>query len=227
MLSEELRAKNRAYFQAWYVKHRERVLAKLKANYHRDRDTYRLRNKHQYQKHRAKRLAEVKAYRLMHADQAKAAIARWNAAHPEYQAAYNREYRIENAEKLYALSKTWREKHPENVKAYGLNRRARKKNSPNRLTAAELKAIVAYSNGRCRYCGIMTLKNVPSVHPRKRHFDHIVALANGGAHSADNIVVACATCNRKKWKHEGWTPKSAEEIAALLEHRPATAPPSR
>jgi 5-methylcytosine-specific restriction endonuclease McrA len=43
----------------------------------------------------------------------------------------------------------------------------------------------------CYYCD----KRIPT---SNIHFDHIVALSNGGAHSVENLCTSCATCNHSK-----------------------------
>lgn len=43
----------------------------------------------------------------------------------------------------------------------------------------------------CAYCGEHTKA-------KDRHLDHVWPLARGGTHSADNLVMACAECNRSK-----------------------------
>ena len=57
----------------------------------------------------------------------------------------------------------------------------------------------------CYYCQ----KKVPS---SEIHFDHIVPIVNGGAHSVANLCVSCATCNLSKgkkslaaWNRDGQT----------------------
>lgn len=43
----------------------------------------------------------------------------------------------------------------------------------------------------CYYCN----KRVPS---RTVHFDHVIALSKGGAHSVENLCVSCSACNLSK-----------------------------
>lgn len=57
------------------------------------------------------------------------------------------------------------------------------------IDAALLRSI--RSETHCAYCG----EPVPA---RRRHIDHVWPLAKGGRHAADNLVMACAPCNRKK-----------------------------
>jgi 5-methylcytosine-specific restriction endonuclease McrA len=54
-------------------------------------------------------------------------------------------------------------------------------------------------NWRCGICGCKTHKGKRgSYHPRAPELDHIVAIANGGRHSWDNVQCACRECNGRK-----------------------------
>lgn len=57
------------------------------------------------------------------------------------------------------------------------------------ITPELLKALRAETH--CAYCHRFTAK-------RDRHIDHVWPLAKDGAHSADNLVMACGMCNRAK-----------------------------
>lgn len=57
------------------------------------------------------------------------------------------------------------------------------------LTESEWSEILEFNDHRCAYC----LEQSNSL-----EVDHIVALARGGSHSADNVVPACETCNTSK-----------------------------
>ena len=52
-------------------------------------------------------------------------------------------------------------------------------------------AILRRDLGYCHICG-------KPVHPDELHFDHVIPLARGGAHSTENISVAHAICNLRK-----------------------------
>jgi 5-methylcytosine-specific restriction endonuclease McrA len=70
--------------------------------------------------------------------------------------------------------------------------RARKWNAPGRgLTPTEWRAILADFGHRCAYC----------LADGKMVLEHIEPLARGGAHDPDNVVPACAPCNRSKHRH--------------------------
>lgn len=117
-------------------------------------------------------------------------IRRWRAANPDRVAEYNRRY---SAKTEYAAQKAWTDRNPNYQRVAKVNRRSVEKCSP-----AELKKIHALVNriksrktARCFYCGIRAASS-------QIEFDHIVPLSKGGRHAADNLCVACQTCNRMK-----------------------------
>jgi len=98
----------------------------------------------------------------------------------------------------------YRQRHPERVKAQKRrirvrmspaerhivgfvarsNRRAKAYGLPDRLRAQDVRQLVI---GPCVYCGGLA-----------DTWDHVVALRAGGANHVDNLVSACAQCNRSK-----------------------------
>lgn len=57
------------------------------------------------------------------------------------------------------------------------------------VTSDQMVEIKKNAKGRCHYCGCKTSRLT---------FDHIIPLAKGGTHSADNLVMACGPCNSSK-----------------------------
>lgn len=53
-------------------------------------------------------------------------------------------------------------------------------------------AIIERDERRCYLCGRENLKN------HEIHLDHVVPIARGGSHTAQNLRVACAPCNMTK-----------------------------
>jgi len=65
------------------------------------------------------------------------------------------------------------------------------------VTKAELQAIYARDGGQCVYCknAVASARFWPSA---PTGFDHVVSRANGGQHTASNLVVSCRACNCAK-----------------------------
>lgn len=59
------------------------------------------------------------------------------------------------------------------------------------LTDGEWLAILRASEGQCHYCG-------RGVGVAALELEHVLALANGGHNTKENVVAACTPCNRKK-----------------------------
>ena len=56
---------------------------------------------------------------------------------------------------------------------------------------AELRGVILESGGVCAWCGVSLLHQPFEV-------DHIIPLSERGAHTLDNLAVACPNCNRRK-----------------------------
>lgn len=97
-------------------------------------------------------------------------------------------------EKLVERAIKWRKENPERVKAttriHNFKRNKQQRVSDDGTITDEFLRVL-YATERCFYCEEITPKN-------KRTLDHKTPLIRGGAHSADNAVMACRSCNSKK-----------------------------
>ena len=135
----------------------------------------------------------------------------WYASHREQQVARSARWNKENAEKLNATKRARYAKHPEKERAYMrayrkahpdlyksadalkcAKRRSAINNTPNLLTAEQFAQLRKAAKGRCYYCKTKATLTL----------DHVVPLARGGHHSADNVVFACKPCNSSKWARD-------------------------
>lgn len=91
-------------------------------------------------------------------------------------------------------NRRWRQQNPEKHADNAIRYRARKMNAP-RIEKIDRKAIIERDKWICYLClQICTPQNVT--------LDHVVPLFHGGTHTADNLRVACFSCNcRKGAKH--------------------------
>ncbi len=81
----------------------------------------------------------------------------------------------------------YRAKNKHKVREFAKRRSGRKCGRLPRGTVAKIGLLQRW---RCAICRKGVRDNY--------HVDHIVALANGGAHAADNIQILCPTCNVRK-----------------------------
>lgn len=103
------------------------------------------------------------------------------------QRAYDSQRRAQNKQRRDA----WVLANPDKVQVICQNgrnkRRARLRSAPNKLTNAELASIRCTSH--CAYCLLPAAQ---------LELEHCTPLARGGWHTADNVVMACRSCNRSK-----------------------------
>jgi len=173
--------------------HREEIAARKKRWYEansdrlkRHRDTHSAQRAAYNQRWRAANPDYHKRWAAAHPEERAASGKRYRATHPERVAAKNRRWCQANPEKAAAYAKQWAQEHPEKRAATQQRRRARKLGA----TIAPFDESQVYERDglQCVYCGStddLTL-------------DHIVPLAGGGAHSIDNLTVACQSCNGSK-----------------------------
>jgi 5-methylcytosine-specific restriction endonuclease McrA len=126
-----------------------------------------------YQKHREARIAGQRAYYQRNRERA---------------LAWQKEWRSANRPEHLEACRRWAKANADKKRWYRSKRRAAKLGSVADFTAAQWRELVAASGGRCHYCH----------QPAKLTPDHKVALVRGGAHTAENIVAACMSCNRRK-----------------------------
>lgn len=114
-----------------------------------------------------------------------------------------REDRTNNLERERTRSRKYYQAHRESVlqkqrdkykeDPTKANDRARKRRalkqgtSDSTLTEKEWLSILETFNYECVYCGDPWVER-----------DHFIPLSKGGTHTADNVVPACMTCNRRK-----------------------------
>lgn len=118
--------------------------------------------------------ASQKKWRLNNPDKVKEKIKNWFAKHP----GKKRELR----EKYEAL-------HPEDRQARRRGYRARKRNAQGKITPQEWQAILGKYGNKCLKCGKTNIQLT---------MDHVLPLALGGTHTADNVQPLCMSCNASK-----------------------------
>lgn len=152
--------KLKAYKAAYYLENRER-LRKAQADWQR--------------KNAVSVRAVVKAWRAANPDRAKANAKAWAAA---------------NKEKTRSSKAAWSAANPEVARVHQARRRAQKRDSIGRHTAADIKTLRTLQKNKCAACGV-TLNG-------GYHVDHVMPLALGGGNGPDNLQLLCPPCNLEK-----------------------------
>ena len=182
-------------------------------------------NKARYDANPEKYRAAVRESARKYPEKARARYQRWQSAHEEHRRRYwrefhkvhrarinrvrrnretpefnhrqyeqRREYFLDygevNKERKRANEHAWRQRYPEKHADTENRRRARKRNAP-RIEKIDRQALIERDTWTCYLCGLIcTPKNVT--------LDHVVSLFRGGTHTADNLHVACRSCNCRK-----------------------------
>ncbi len=203
---QEVRAREQEQARLWYLKNREKVLARAKSYYesHREEILAKIKGTPTTQAQRANN-AE---WRRNNQDSVRANRKKWKASegykkHVErrknnpkratYMKAYLGKYHLENQDKLKADYKRRYQVHKAEYISRSNVRRALQQKATVNLSSikAWMKSVMSRSKNTCYYCQ----REIPK---GKLHFDHIVALSKGGSHSVENLCVSCASCNLSK-----------------------------
>jgi 5-methylcytosine-specific restriction endonuclease McrA len=115
---------------------------------------------------------------------------RWREENRERHRAATRRWHLENRERDRENARTWLASHPVDRRGNARRYRARKRGA----TVGDIPCdaehqLLGFQRGRCAYC------HAPLT---DYHVDHIIPLARGGAHSWENLVLACPPCNLSK-----------------------------
>ena len=94
-----------------------------------------------------------------------------------------------NKAKEIAWNEAWRTKNIEKKRSYTRNYRAKLRDGGTH-TADDIAEIYKLQRGKCAYCR-RDLKD-------GYHVDHILAVANGGSNTRDNLQLTCGWCNQSK-----------------------------
>ena len=118
---------------------------------------------------------------------------------------YRKAWAIKNKDKDREFKRAYR-KTPQGKarKASTAHRRRIRISESSTVTADEMVALKLLAK-KCYYCGKKT---------KKLSFDHVTPIAKGGAHSRDNLVMACRHCNAVKGAKD--PAKFARESGLLL-----------
>lgn len=96
---------------------------------------------------------------------------------------------------------------PDELKALAssMNSRARAVNAKGTVTLTILRDRIYESGGKCEWCNVSLVGQAFEV-------DHILPLNRAGNNTADNLAIACPTCNRSK--SDFHPPRFAQQVYA-------------
>jgi len=178
-------ARQKAQKRAWYVAHRDEVIARSKQSYLDHPQETKARIAAWVASNPEKRRVSNAKYKASHREQLKDA----SASHREMARARNAKYIALHPTRVKAQRAKYHAEHPEQARIQVRRRAALKRSLPATLTLTEWEAIKAAYRNRCAYCGEK---------PQKLTQDHVLPLSKGGGYIKENIVPACLSCNCSK-----------------------------
>lgn len=157
-----------------------------KAKYDADPEKYRSYSREYARQHPEAHRARFHRWFFANKEYDKLRRYRYNETHREDRRFYDRVRHFRDWEKEHHYRIT----HRENGAERGQRRRARQRNAP-QIERINRKAIIERDNWTCYLCGIVCTRNNVTL-------DHVVPLFRGGTHTANNLRVACRSCNCSK-----------------------------
>jgi len=135
----------------------------------------------------------ILAYARMNKDVFKPRQQAWRAANKDVKRVYDAAYYATNCDTIKVRTKAHQKTERGRLTsvACGGKRRALKRGTS--VGKIDWPQVWSTFDGNCGICKQPLQRGVDKV-----HIDHIVALANGGAHVTANLQVAHATCNQHK-----------------------------
>lgn len=138
-------------------------------------------------KARKRDLQRHKKYYETHKEIIKAQARKWTKENPQKSREKFYRWIKANPKKARAIQRRWERANPDKMRTKRLWRRARKMQVPTTLTTEEEQRLYELYD-HCLCCD--TTEDLT--------LDHIVPLAEGGAHSIENCQILCRSCNSRK-----------------------------
>ncbi len=203
-LDESKKETRRAKWRAWYHANAEKVKADYrrwqKARYAANPEKNLAMQRIFREKNRDKIRASQRQYRLENLERRNRDVREYHRHKRLTDPSYVERQRLngkltyqKNKAAITARHKEWFRLHPGAQRHYSHKRRALEKGAAINLESikAWMQSVKSKPFAKCYYCRA----KVPT---STIHFDHMIALKNGGAHSVENLCVSCAVCNLKK-----------------------------
>ena len=127
---------------------------------------------------------------------------RWRATNQQMANAYSRNWRVSHREARGRYRRAWRTANPAKVRDQLQRQKARRQSQvcahEGCLAIGPVQLAWQLNPHRCWMCGTGLDIRARRGEPAHVHFDHVMPLARGGPHCAENLRPSCAPCNAKK-----------------------------
>lgn len=142
------------------------------------------------EKERLANIARASAWNKANRERRKEIKRRSYQANREKALAAGRKRYERNKEQINARNREWKVANKELVVEQSARRRWLKREGAEKISRAQLLALLKGQQGRCAYC--------ERVLNEGKHLDHRIPLTRGGTHTLDNVVWSCPSCNLRK-----------------------------
>jgi hypothetical protein len=140
-------------------------------------------------------------WRIKNRERLKEQRRKWYLENREQDLARSKEYRKANGEKLRHYSRVYYEQNKDDYFERARRRAYLRKSSRiralHRLNRAAENARFALWRHRCAFCGV-DAHHTRNTGYKRLTTEHVLPLVKGGLDEKDNIMPACATCNKSK-----------------------------
>lgn len=200
--------RQRKIVHAYYLRHRDKVLADQQARRDALKKPQRVMTAGELEERRLRKLAAQRAWAARNRDRTKAATRRHldkvGGAHKTTWAIRNRD-KIRESKRLQALKHYAKNRAACNARAINSHHKRRAAGGPG-VSRLEWREILAAHGGLCAYCLVAPGKTM----------DHVLPLSRGGVHAPHNVVPACKRCNCSKHNKllSEWTSRPYQPVAA-------------
>lgn len=100
-------------------------------------------------------------------------------------------YRASHKAEIAARVASWQKRNPDRIRIYNARSRARRRSYAGlHYTSDDVIGLLREQDNLCCYCGGSILDRYT--------IEHVVPLSRGGGNGADNIALACPSCNSSK-----------------------------
>jgi len=161
--------------QKYYQENKDKFAKRGREWREKNPEKYKAKCRGQYSKNRERRIASVMKSHKKHAAKRKAYMDQWRSENQEHIRQYEKRKRETPEGRIAAIQAAHK-------------RTALKNKCEVRATKTQLAKFIAKAT-HCHYCDRSDVRMT---------VDHFMPLSRGGAHSLDNIVAACKSCNSKK-----------------------------
>jgi len=201
MNKSEYRAKRNAIYNAWAARNPDKIKAKSKRDRERRKEKIHAYHREWYLKNQELVKEKSKLYHQLNREHRIRVNRQWlenNKNKPEFKekkTLRGRAHYQKNKSRIDAKNRKWVENNPGRWRSYSQHYRALKKRASINLRAIAdwMSDVRSRAEIKCYYC-----EQEIVIAPRSLHFDHIVPLSKGGAHSVENLCVSCQKCNIEK-----------------------------